>query len=221
MRTRLFWCISVVVFGLLGCEREALVVPDEAVEGYEISGKLIDGLGSPLVGIPVRLYYDFQYIDDGEPESPNFQVTNGAQVIRVSVYDSEGLLVRTLYNGTYPVGTMRVEWDRKLSSTVFASNGVYTVQFRVDGELRKSYPVIVDEMVTAMTDSVGFFVISNKHLPVGFYPVPLYTEDNAVYLGQFRITEVVLLEFVLPTFSKLALVTLTKGSTTPVNVTIQ
>jgi hypothetical protein len=179
------------------------------------------GIGNPIPNSPIKLYYDFQYVDTDPPPTPEFEVTNGAQVIRVSVYDRDERLIRTLYNGVYPVGTMRIEWDKKISSSTFAPSGVYEVRFIVSGETRKSYPVTVDETITAVTDTAGAFTISDKHLPVGFYPVPQYSEDNSEYYGQFRITDVVYLEFITPMSSRAVLVNLTKGTISKVNIALE
>ena len=216
--------LHIVVFlslALFGCERDFPIIIGNETEGYQIVGKLTDVLGNPVVQVPIKMYYDFQHVDDNLPASTDFDVTNGAQVIRVRVYDSENRLIRTLYNGVHNVGTMRIVWNKMIAQGVFAPSGVYTVQFIIENEVRKSYPVVVNETITAVTDTSGAFEFSDKHLPVGFYPVPLYSSDNSQYYGQFRITNVVALEFITEATTKAVLVSLSKGTISRVNVILE
>ncbi len=210
--------VAALILILFGCERQTPVDESPGTEGYRIQGRITDGLGNSLVGVKVKLYYDFYFIDGNPAPSTTYDVTNSVQVIRVTVNDRDNNVVRTLYNGTHSTGTMRVDWNRKDLQGNDMPSSVYTIQYWVDNQLKKSYPVTVNGTVTAVSDSLGAYVIPDKFLPVGFYPVPTYSSDSSKYYGQYQVAGNVGLDFVTPIRTKTAFVTLTKGFVSQVDI---
>ncbi len=193
---RRMWFMMVAAAVFVSCEREFLVPPqDEEIDGYEIRGTVRDRLGNPLRNIPIRIFYDFVLVENSPPPPTEFEVTNSAQVIRVAVFDRLNRQRLVLYNGTHPLGTMDIRWNKKDVNGRDMPSGVYTVHYIIDGQTRKSYPVTVTGTVSARTDSSGAFRIGDEFLPVGFFPVPLYNSDSTRYFGLHRITEGVGLQF--------------------------
>jgi hypothetical protein len=193
------WVLSAMIaLTSLSCERE-FALPETSVEvdGYEIHGRITDRFGNPVRDVPIRLYYQMVLVDQNPPPSTEFQVTSASQNIRVVVLDRKQRQRFVLYDGVHPVGEMNVVWNGKDANGADMPSGVYMVHYLVDGQSRKSYPVTVNGTVTARTDSTGFFRIADEHLPVGFYPVPVYSSDGTRYMGSHRIGEGVGLQLVL------------------------
>ncbi|MCI0563338.1 MAG: hypothetical protein MN733_33090 [Nitrososphaera sp.] len=221
MRIWLITAVFLILFSLMGCEREFPATPGEETEGYEIAGRVTDALGNPIADVSIKVYYDFEFVDYDPPVEPYYEVENSSETIRVSVYDGDDNLIRTLYNGTHPLGEMSIAWDKRLFSGSLAPSGVYAVRVIIAGEVRKEYFVTVDETITAVTDANGEFRLVNKNLPVGFYPVPLYY-PNEEYAGQHRITNFVALEFIYDNTSFRAVyVSLNRGSVSRVNIALE
>jgi len=213
--------IALIALFLAGCEREIPVESnDDSTEGYEIVGHVIDGLGNPVPGVGVKVYYDYQFVDNNEPPPMEFQVTNSVQIIKVNVYDSSDRVLRTLYNGAHALGIMQVEWNKKNLLGKDVPSGVYTVRYLINNEVRMSYPVTVDRTITTVTDSTGSYALTDTNLPVGFYPVPLYSVDNEEYFGQFRVTNFVALEFITEARTRSVIVSLSKGNVNRVDITL-
>lgn len=195
-------CFVVFVFMAVvvsGCEREIPIasIGDPEISGYRIEGTLTDRLGNPYSGIPVQLFYDYEFVDGNDPPSKAFDVTEPSKIISVGVYDRNDHLKRFLFIGRAERGSFVVLWDQKESNGVLAASGVYTVRYIVDDQVKKSYPVTVSGSITARTDSLGKFTIPDDNLPIDFYPVPLYNSDNSVYYGNHRIIPYVVLQFAL------------------------
>ena len=207
-----------LVIGGLGCDREIPVTQVTTTVGYKVAGRISDGLGNPLQGVKVKLYFTFDPVDGNAAPSTTFDVTNSVQVIRVTVNDRDNKVIRTLYNGVHSTGSMRVDWNRKDASGNDVPSSVYTIQYIIDNQVRKSYSVTVDKTITALSDSLGVYSIPDKFLPVGFYPVPLYNADSSKYYGQYQIGSEVGLEFITPVRTKSAYVSLTKGYVSQVDV---
>jgi hypothetical protein len=193
-----WFAMSALVLISLACEREIppLIEP-VTVSGYRVEGLISDRLGNPVRGVPIALHYDYELADQGPPPSKTYQVVDPNKTIRVIVYDRGNRFLRLLFQGRSSLGPLVVEWDQRDALGSLVPSGVYSVQYVVDGQTMMSYPVTVSGRITARTDSLGHYVISDENLPVGFYPVPLYTPDGTSYLGNYRISSYVLLEFQL------------------------
>jgi hypothetical protein len=197
------------------CERD--IPPTAGAEttvGYQIEGFVLDGLGNPVRGLPIALYYDYGLVDTGPPPSKTFQPGDPNDVVRVTVFDRSNRPLRTLFQGkALEEGFLEIDWDQKDVVGNPVPSGVYTVQYIVGGQTKKSYPVVVSGNVTARTDTSGRYVIPDEYLPVDFYPVPLYSADSSSFLGNYRITPYVILEFQLQP-SRYAYVMLTRDQIT-------
>jgi hypothetical protein len=189
----------VLLGGVLGCERELpyQASPEKPIVGYQIEGYIADRLGVPLKGVRVALWYDFEFVDTLRPPSPSFFVDDSTKIVRVQVFDRSRRVKAVLFEGRSPIGLVEPEWNKRDAFGIPVPSGVYTVDFSLNGVSRASYTVVVDRAVTAVTDSLGHYVIPDENLPVGFYPVPRYSSSDSQFYGNYRITPLVVLELYL------------------------
>lgn len=189
-------CAALALF-MLGCDRELPIVEDHReVEGYQIEGYVRDKLGSPLAYIDVKVDYEFELLNTSESPSRSFVVAAPGMFVSVVVLDGKGSNIRLITAGSYSAGTIEVLWDKRMSDGREAPSGVYWVHYMVDGVSRKSYPVVVTNVISARTDSLGFYVISRDNLPIGLSPVPLFSSGYSGFLGNHRIGARVFLDFI-------------------------
>jgi len=205
-------------FGLLlmqACERDIPPVAEPAETiGYQIEGFVLDRLGNPVRGLPVAVYYDYEQVDNGPPPSKVFKASDLTAIVRVTVFDSNDRPLVTLYQGRPNAdGELEIDWDQQDAFGNPVPSGAYTVEYIVGGQTKMSYPVVVSGNVVATTDTTGRYIIPDQYLPVDFYPVPLYSADSSSYLGNYRITPYVVLEFRLQP-SRYGYVILTKDQIT-------
>jgi hypothetical protein len=201
--------VVLTLVGGVGCEREVpfVVPPPVPINGYQIEGYVTDRLGIPVKNLPIALWYEFDYLD-GNPPNRLFYVDNSNETSLVRVIDAKKNVKRVLFQGRAPLGPLDVSWDKKDSLGQPVPTGIYTVDFRQGGVPKNSYTRVVNGNVTVVTDSLGHYTITNDQLPVGFYPVPLYGNDDSSFLGNFQVSSYVVLEFYL-TSHRSASVTLT------------
>ena len=216
MRRFSSWAVIVLAFaGAAGCERDLpfVVPPDQPVAGYHLEGYVTDRLGIPVKGLPIALWYDFDYLDSNPPPRGPFVVTDSLAENLVQVFDYGSNLRRVLFKGRRPVGPLDVEWDQRDSTGRSVATGVYTIGFSVNGVRKSAYTVIVNGAITAVTDSLGHYSIPDPSLAMDFYPAPLYGADGTKFLGNFQISTYVILEFYLDSHRS-ASVTMTKDQLT-------
>ena len=197
---RPFWPLVLLALCLLlieACEREIPPVAEPVTTtGYQIEGFVLDGLGNPVRGLPIALYYDYELVDTGPAPSKIFRASDPSAIVRVTVFDSYNRPLLTLFQGRPPEeGGLEIDWDQEDAFGNPAPSGAYTVQYIVGGQTKMSYPVVVSGNVVTTTDTSGHYIIPDQYLPVGFSPVPLYSADSSSYLGNYQITPYVVLEF--------------------------
>jgi hypothetical protein len=202
---------SLVMF--VGSCREIPLIEGGPIEGYQIEGYVFDRLQNPLRNVLVVLEYQFIFVNEGPPPSRSYSVTDPNQVVVVAVYDSQDRHVRTLFQGTRPVGPMLVEWDKKTAQGLDVPSGLYTVKYQENGVTKKSYTEIVSGTVTARTDSAGRYVIPPANLPIGYEPVYL-SGTGGNYAGNYRIGDWVVLEFLVSGVSRQAYFALVRNHVT-------
>lgn len=199
---------------IVGCQRD---LPYEApaetpISGYQLEGYVTDHFGVPLKGVGVQLWYDYEFVDTLHSPNPVFYVDDPAQIARVEVLSRNKRIINVLYDGHSNVGLLDTEWDKRDAFGRPVPSGVYTVDFSMNGVSRSSYTVMVDGAVTAVTDSLGHYLIPDENLPVDFYPVP--RSD-----GNYRITSLVSIQLTLEIPRGTSL-TLTKDQVTRFDFTI-
>lgn len=210
------WLVILVgVAGVLGCERDLpyMASADQPVNGYQIEGYVTDKLGIPIKGLKIALWYDLDYIDSNTPPSRQFLVDDTTAIARVVVLDPQNKLRRVLFQGHAKLGFLDFEFDLRDSAGVLLPTGIYTISFSLNGITKGSYSQVVNGAVTAVTDSLGHYVIPNDFLPIGFYPAPIYAGDGVTFIGNYQISPYVYLEFYLPVHRS-ASVTLTQNQIT-------
>ena len=207
--------ILVGVAGVLGCERDLpyMTSADQPINGYQIEGYVTDKLGIPIKGLKIALWYDLDYIDSNTPPSRQFLVNDTTAIARVVVLDPQNKVRRVLFQGRAKLGFLDFEFDLRDSAGVLLPTGIYTISFSMGGVTKGSYSQVVNGAVTAVTDSLGHYVIPNELLPIGFYPAPIYAGDGVSFIGNYQISPYVYLEFYLPVHRS-ALVTLAQDQIT-------
>ena len=190
-------CLSLA---LASCDRPTAVeVGTRPASGYQIEGRILDRLGVPMEGIEVYPYYDLVYASSDTAPAREYEVKDSVTMVTVRVLSSEDSVVRELASGFYQPGFLLVVWDRKDSAGSDVPSGAYRVCYIVGGQIVASYGVLVEGTLTARTDATGTFTLSNRHLPLGFAPVPLYSRDSSVFYGTYSVGSAVFLELTTPT----------------------
>jgi len=208
--------VFVLLLGtVLGCERELpfQAYPEKPIVGYQIEGYVTDHLGIPLKGVKVALRYDYEFVDTVQLPSADFFVDDPTKNVLIRVLDRNHNVRAILFEGLSAVGRLNFEWNKRDSFGSLVPSGVYTVDLSLNGVSRASYSVVVDGAVTAVTDSLGYYMIPDESLPVGFYPVPRTIDLDPSSYGNYRITPLMSLELYLDVY-RWTSVTLTKDQVT-------
>ena len=83
-------------------------------------------------------------VDNGTVQSGSYTI-DGSGYVTIDVYDSEGIIVRTFYEGFEDKGEHDVKWDGKDDTGAFVGDGTYTFE------------------ITAR-DENGFYIPSNTYI---------------------------------------------------------
>ncbi len=203
------------VAGVIGCERELpfMVSADQPISGYQIEGYVTDKLGIPVKGLKIALWYDLDYVDSNTPPSRQFLIDDTTKLARVVVLDQQNRLRRVLFQGRAKLGYLDFEFDLRDSAGVLLPTGIYTISFSMNGAAKGTYSQVINGAVTTVTDSLGHYTVRNEFLPIGFYPAPVYTGNGVTFIGNYQISQYVILEFYLP-LHRSASVSLTKDRIT-------
>lgn len=197
MRSVMTALLLLATLGILGCERdlpfEATV--DLSIQGYQVEGYVTDRLGVPMRNVRIALWYDFVPFGTNTPPSRSLYVDDSSKSILLRALDLRGRIVKVVYSGKAPVGELDYSWNNTDSLGRAVPSGVYQVELRLDNVVRNSYTVIVNGAVTAVTDSLGHYIIGNDYLPVDFAPAPLYSSDGKRFLGNYKIAPFIGLDF--------------------------
>lgn len=195
--------VGLIVLSLtaMRCERDLpFEVPStESIDGYQIEGYVTDRLGIPVKGLRIGLWYDYERIDTAGQPSRYFFVDDTGKTVFLRAVDLHNNVIKVLYIGRAQFGELEYTWDKTDSTGISVRNGIYKIEFWIGSVLKDSHTVVVDRAVSAITDSLGHYEITNAYLPVGYRPVPRYSSDGQSFLGYYEITPYVLLEFYLDT----------------------
>ncbi|MBI4417984.1 MAG: hypothetical protein HY563_04350 [Ignavibacteriales bacterium] len=191
------WIIALLIL-VTGCRDTDLVEVRRPTEGYQIEGTVLDGLDQPVIGVAIKVSYGMDFVSSSPQPQREYILQSPGEYVVIDVYDLKNRLVRNLAAESPSGPSFYRPWDKRNNSGNLVRSGVYIVRYVVDGAVRHSYPVLVDGHVTATTDANGVFSISDDSLPVGYYPVPLYTGTDA-FVGNYRINNVVYLELTIGT----------------------
>ncbi len=195
------WWFLLICLLVPGCDRRGpgITDPEIPVIGYRIEGVVTDELARPVADVQVVLYYDLSP-ESGDSVTRAYTPADTSEFIIVRVLDASGATVRQLYAGQAPQGSdLYIVWDERDSLGNTVRSGLYSIVFTVSGQVRKSYRLIVDGNLNAVTDSLGRFEIPESDLPVDEI-APFYDEDSR-FLGNYRITDQVYLLFTAPSYT--------------------
>ena len=189
--------VALTAIAVSGCERELPFESSvsQSITGYRVEGYVTDRLGVPVKSVRITLWYDFVSIGNTNPPSHSLFVDDPNKSVVLRVLDIQNRVVKVLYNGRAPVGELDYSWNNTDSVGKQAPSGVYKMEFLLGGFVRNSYTIIVNGVVSAVTDSLGHYVIPNENLPVDFSPAPLYSSDGKRFLGNYQITPYIVLDF--------------------------
>ncbi|MEX0602518.1 MAG: hypothetical protein WD295_04195 [Bacteroidota bacterium] len=180
-----------------GCDREVFLDPGETIiSGYEIQGRISDRFGTPVPQVRIRLFYYLQFLNSGNPPAREYDVPSGGEVVRIAVYDYLERLYRVTSEEFRPAGPLKADWDDNDLFGNPAPSGMYWVRFEADGDVQLSYPVLIFGTVTAVTDQHGSYRIGPEHLPMAYFPFPVFGTDDDTFYGYYEIEPFVDLQFV-------------------------
>jgi len=212
--------VAFTVVFYLGCERDTQLLSVDPTIGYKVQGTVTDRIGNPVVGVNVRVWYDYDLVDRNPAPPKDFTVTDSTKTVSVIVRNRADQVIRTIFSGTLPPGNRTYDWDMKNVNGNDPPAGMYAVHYLVDGVSQKSYSVMVSGTVVSLTDVQGQYTIPDDNLPIGFYPVPIYSPDKSVYFGNHRIGPSVRLAFTTTARAKEVVVNLSKNVVKKVDVTL-
>jgi len=178
----------------LSCRDIAPVTTTGAVTGYQFAGILSASDGAPVQGASVRLYYYYDDTQTGPVDTIAVIVTDTTKAVDVSVYTTSYFFLRTLFFGYRHAGPVpRFTWDGLDRNGTQMPSGKYLIGYQVGDTLVKFSPVLVDGEISARTDGLGQFRLSNANLPVGDL-FDFYTSDGS-FGATLRVAPVITLEF--------------------------
>ncbi len=204
----------------LGCERDTQLLSVDTTTGYKVQGTVTDRIGNPVVGVNVSVLYDYDLVDRNPAPSKDFTVTDSTKTVSVVVRNRGDQTIRTIFSGTLPLGNYMYDWDMKDAIGNNPPASTYTLHYLVDGVSQKSYSVTVSGTIVALSDVQGQYTIPDNNLPIGFYPVPIYSFDKSVFFGNHRIVSSVRLAFTTTARVKEVVVNLSKDVVKKVDVTL-
>jgi hypothetical protein len=211
---------AIIIVFCLGCERDTQLLSVETTTGYKVQGRVSDRIGNPVAGVSVSVWYDYELVDRNPAPSKDFTITDSTKTLSVVVRNRSGQTIRTIFTGTLPPGNYTYDWDMKDATGNDPPASMYAVHYLVDGVSQKSYSVTVSGTIVALTDVQGQYTIPDNNLPVGFYPVPIYSFDKSVYFGNHRIVPAVRLAFTTTALAKEVVVNLSKDVVKKFDVTL-
>lgn len=209
-----------VVFFCLGCQRDTQLLSVDTTAGYKIQGIVTDRIGNPVAGVNVSVWYEYDLVDRNPAPSKDFSVTDSTKTVSVVVRNRADQVIRTIFSGTLPAGNHVYDWDMKNANGTDPPSSTYTVHYLVDGVSQKSYSVTVSGTVVVVTDVQGQYTIPDENLPVGFYPVPLYSFDKSVFYGNHRIAASLRMAFTTSARTKEVFVNVAKDVVKKVDVVL-
>lgn len=218
MKTGFLGAFSIVFY--LGCERDTQLLSVDTTTGYKVQGTVTDRIGNPVVGVNVSVWYDYDLVDRNPAPSKDFTVTDSTKTVSVIVRNRADQVIRTIFSGTLPPGNYTFDWDMKNANGNDPPASMYTVHYLVDGVSQKSYSVTVSGTIVALTDVQGQYTIPDDNLPIGFYPVPIYSFDKSIYYGNHRIVSSVRLAFVTAARTREVVVSVSKDVVKKIDVVL-
>ena len=102
-------------------------------------------------------------VDNGTVQSGSY-TTDGSGYVTIDVYDSQGLIVRTFYEGWEDKGEHDVNWDGRDDTGTFVGDGTYTFEITARDENGYYIPsnTYISGEVTGITYQNG-----QSHLMIG------------------------------------------------------
>lgn len=185
----------------IGCERPLPIETTNRIEGYRIEGQVTDRFKRSLLGVEVRLFYYFEYLDSSPPPIRGIHVAQNQTLVTVQLFSATNQPLGTLFQQNVPTGDFEYLWSGKNGAGDPVISGIYYVKYILGtSDTVKTYLVAVSGGNVTTTNDSGQYQIPQERLPIGFAPVPLYFEDGS-FDANYRIGSRVRLEFFWQGFS--------------------
>jgi flagellar basal-body rod modification protein FlgD len=135
-----------------------------------------DELG--FIGKTVKAEDNTMRVDDETVQSGSYTIDESGYVT-IDVYDSDGVLVRSFYEGWKEEGDHEVDWDGRDNTGTFVDDGTYTFEINAKDEdgLYISYNTYISGEVTGITYENG-----QSYLMIGDRLIS--TDSNIIEISQ-------------------------------------
>ncbi|OGU44563.1 MAG: hypothetical protein A2X68_13280 [Ignavibacteria bacterium GWC2_56_12] len=193
-RRLILHALGVIVVGIAACEREIVVNdPSIQIDGYGVQGIVYDRFGNGVQGVDVYVDYGRRFVDYGPEPSRVYTVVGQQEEITVTIVYSDGSPFAVVATQSGGPGAYEYLWNKRDALGNPAPPGAYFVRYVVGGQTKHSYPVVVFGTKVTESDANGRYSITNRNLPVDFYPVAEYT--GSTYYGNSQITDEIFVFF--------------------------
>jgi hypothetical protein len=212
------WLFCILLIALFSCREIIPVETEEKISGYQINGSVTNQSGTPIQNVNVVLYYDTEEISDTQMDTATAFVTDTSQIVTVEIFNVNNILVKKIFFGKMNIGLVpQLFWNGLNDKGDEVVSGYYIMRYKIDSSVVKESPLIVDGHVSARTDSIGRFIISNDCLPVGKI-YDRYLQNN--FQGAYIISPSVVLTLIDGNLERSGRVYLNKNAITDVNITL-
>lgn len=110
-----------------------------------------DDLG--FIGKTVKADDNTMRVDNGTVQSGSYTI-DGSGYVTIDVYDSEGLIVRTFYEGREDRGEHDVNWDGRDDTGKFVGDGIYT--FEISARDENGYYIPSNTYITGEVTGITY-----------------------------------------------------------------
>ncbi|MBD3232839.1 MAG: flagellar hook capping protein [candidate division Zixibacteria bacterium] len=121
---------------------------------YLLSQTISNSMATQLIGKEVVAVGNVIELDSENDPTIGFKLQGAAQEVTISIYDSDGSLVRTITESDFDSGINQIEWDGEDSNGNQLSDGSYT--FSVSAEDTSGASVVATPLRIGKVESVSY-----------------------------------------------------------------